>query len=323
MIFGRRFPPPFVPRRPQAAESKPQPPLMGGAVGRSPQGGHQTPRRPGGIVPLSPGVGKGAGPGGLWPPERRPGPAQREPRAGPRQGAAPTPPPGRWGGPRRGRSGKAQAGHGRRPGRQPHAQAAAASGRATAPRQSAPAGGLRPPAPRRPATRPDAGRPRAGGPAASHQPTPTAARAHGPGPDKAGPLRLGRGRPGRASTGPACTRPAAYLAGPARHLWGRAGHRHGGGPGRRALQRPRQRAGRGAPGRPHTEQGPSLPVVGRRRRQKNAGKLAPRLDSDWTKKNAGRTLCPPRLPLQRIPDIPLFGVVVRNVLDAGQFHMLL
>ena len=113
------------------------------------------------------------------------------------------------------------------------------------------------------------------------------------------------------------------LAGPARHLWGRAGHRHGGGPGRRALQRPRQRAGRGAPGRPHTEQGPSLPVVGRRRRQKNAGKLAPRLDSDWTKKNAGRTLCPPRLPLQRIPDIPLFGVVVRNVLDAGQFHMLL
>ena len=86
IIFGRRFPPPFVQRRPQAAR-------------------HQTPRRPGGIVPLSPGVGKGAGPGGLWPPERRPGPAQREPRAGPRQGAAPTPPPGRWGGPRRGRSG--------------------------------------------------------------------------------------------------------------------------------------------------------------------------------------------------------------------------
>ena len=288
---------------------------MGGAAGRSPQGGHQTPRRPGGIVPLSPGVGKGAGPGGLWPPERRPGPAQREPRAGPRQGAAPTPPPGRWGGPRRGRSGKAQAGHGRRPGRQPHAQAAAASGRATAPRQSAPAGGQQ-----RDRTQADHG-PGAPPPATSqHQ-------------RRRGPTGRGRTRPGRCDwggggrAGPVPARPAPdrphTLAGPARHLWGRAGHRHGGGPGRRALQRPRQRAGRGAPGRPHTEQGPSLPVVGRRRRQKNAGKLAPRLDSDWTKKNAGRTLCPPRLPLQRIPDIPLFGVVVRNVLDAGQFHMLL
>ena len=103
------------------------------------------------------------------------------------------------------------------------------------PRQSAPAGGLRPPAPRRPATRPDAGRPRAGRPAASHQPTPTAARAPGPGPDKAGPLRWGGG--GRA--GPVPARPAPdrphTLAGPARHLRGRAGHRHVGGPARRAL----------------------------------------------------------------------------------------
>ena len=104
------FRPVDVPRRPQAAESKPQPPLMGGRRaaarrGAPPAGGKTpNPRRPGGIVPPRPGVGKGAGPGGLWPPERRPGPAQREPRAGPRQGAAPTPPPGRWGGPRRGRS---------------------------------------------------------------------------------------------------------------------------------------------------------------------------------------------------------------------------
>lgn len=174
-------------------------------------------------MPPRPGVGQGAGPGGLWPPERRPGPAQREPRAGPRQGAAPTPPPGRWGGPRRGRSGKTQAGHGRRQGRQPHAKAATASDRATAPRQSAPAGGLRPPAPRRPATRPDAGRPRAGGPAASHQPTPTAARAHGPGPDKAGPLRWGGGgRAGPVPARPAPDRPHTFFV-PARHLWGRAG----------------------------------------------------------------------------------------------------
>lgn len=155
------------------------------------------------------------------------------------------------------------------------------------PRQSAPAGGLRPPAPRRPATRPDAGRPRAGGPAASHQPTPTAARAHGPGPDKAGPLRWGGG--GRA--GPVPARPAPdrphTLFGPARHLRGRAGHRHGGGPGRRALQRPRQRPGRGAPGRPHTEQGPSLPVVGRRRRQKKCREACP--PPGWTA--TGRKKC--------------------------------
>ena len=278
----------------------------------APPAGGKTPnpRRPGGIVPPRPGVGKGAGPGGLWPPERRPGPAQREPRAGPRQGAAPTPPPGRWGGPRRGRSGKTQAGHGRRQGRQPHAKAATASDRATAPRQSAPAGGLRPPAPRRPATRPDAGRPRAGGPAASHQPTPTAARAHGPGPDKAGPLRWGGG--GRA--GPVPARPAPdrphTLAGPARHLRGRAGHRHGGGPGRRALcARDSGRAEGPRGGRIRSRGHPSRSWGGAGGK-KNGREACPPAGHDWTKQNAGRTLCPPRLPSQRIPDIPLFGVVV-------------
>ena len=91
------------------------------------------------------------------------------------------------------------------------------------PRQSAPAGGLRPPAHRRPATRPDAGRPRAGRPAASHQPTPTAARAPGPGPDKAGPLRWGGGgRAGPVPARPAPDRPHTFFV-PARHLWGRAG----------------------------------------------------------------------------------------------------
>lgn len=255
----------------------------------------------------------------------RPGPAQREPRAGPRQGAAPTPPPGRWGAPAGGGRVRRRRGTDAGQAANPTPRRPQPATGPPPPRQSAPAGGLRPPAPRRPATRPDAGRPRAGGPAASHQPTPTAARAHGPGPDKAGPLRLGRGRPGRASTGPACTRPAAYIFRPSPPPLG-AGwdNRHGGGPGRRALRRPRQRPGRGAPGRPHTEQGPSLPVVGRRRRQKKCREACPPpAGHDWTKKNAGRTLCPPRLPLQRIPDIPLFGVVVRNVLDAGQFHMLL
>lgn len=224
---------------------------------------------------------------------------------GPQTGGRPHPAAGPRGGPRRGRSGKAQAGHGRRPGRQPHAQAAAASGRATAPRQSAPAGGLRPPAPRRPATRPDAGRPRAGA-----------------GQGRA--AAMGRGRPGRASTGPACTRPAAYLLRPRPPPLGAGGdNRHGGGPGRRALcARDSGRAEGPRGGRIRSRGHPSRSWGGVGGK-KNAGRLAPPAGHDWTKKNAGRTLCPPRLPLQRIPDIPLFGVVVRNVLDAGQFHMLL
>ena len=143
------------------------------------------------------------------------------------------------------------------------------------PRQSAPAGGLRPPAPRRPATRPDAGRPRAGGPAASHQPTPTAARAHGPGPDKAGPLRWGGG--GRA--GPVPARPAPdrphTLAGPARHLRGRAGHRHGGGPG----------AGRFAPETAGGPRGPGAAAYG-------AGAIPPGRGAASAAKKC-REACPP------------------------------
>lgn len=121
------------------------------------------------------------------------------------------------------------------------------------PRQSAPAGGLRPPAPRRPATRPDAGRPRAGRPAASHQPTPTAARAPGPGPDKAGPLRWGGGgRAGPVPARPAPDRPHTFLSQPAT-FGGGLGQPPRGRPRPQGALRPRQRAGRGAPGRPHTD----------------------------------------------------------------------
>ena len=132
------FRPVDVPRRPQAVESKPQPPLMGGAAGRSPQGGTKPPS-PGRHRAASPGRWEGCGAGGPL-----------APRA-----AAGTSPPEDYG-----------------------TGTGAGQGRAAA---------------------------------------------------------MGRGRPGRASTGPACTRPAAYISGPARHLRGRAGHRHGGGPGRRAL----------------------------------------------------------------------------------------
>ena len=54
----------------------PSPPSWGGRRAAARRGA-PNPRRPGGIVPPRPGVGKGAGPGGLWPPERRPGPAPR------------------------------------------------------------------------------------------------------------------------------------------------------------------------------------------------------------------------------------------------------
>ena len=119
-----------------------------------------------------------------------------------------------------------------------------------------------------------------------------------------GPTGRGRTRPGRCDwggggrAGPVPARPAPdrphTLFGPARHLWGRAGHRHGGGPGRRALQRPRQRAGRGAPGRPHTEQGPSLPVVGRRRRQKKCREACPPAGQRLDEKKCGEdALSPP------------------------------
>ena len=256
----------------------PSPP-HGGAAGRSPQGGHRSsaarrrqdtkPPSPGRLRAASPGRREGCGAGGPLAHRAAAGTSPKRTTGGPQTGGRPHPAAGPLGGAPPGEVGLG-AGGGTDAGQaaNPTPRRPQPATGPPPPRQSAPAGGLRPPAPRRPATRPDAGRPRAGRPAASHQPTPTAARAPGPGPDKAGPLRWGGG--GRA--GPVPARPAPdrphTLAGPARHLRGRAGHRHGGGPGRRALQRPRQRPGRGAPGRPHTEQGPSLPVVGRRRRQK-------------------------------------------------------
>ena len=184
---------------------------MGGAAGRSPQGGHRSfvargrrfrgrragPRRP--FLPPGDGESRGL---------RRPGPAQREPRAGPRQGAAPTPPPGRWGGPRRGRSGKTQAGHGRRQGRQPHAKAATASDRATATTAERPGGGAAAPrfsgGQQRDRTQADHG-PGAPPPATSqHQ-------------RRRGPTGRGRTRPGRCdgagAAGPGQYRPGLHPTG--------------------------------------------------------------------------------------------------------------
>lgn len=205
MIFGRRFPPPLVQRRPQAAR-------------------HQTPVARAASCRLARALGRVRGRGASGPPSG----GRDQPPRGLRDGDGdrPRPPP------RRRAAGGAPAGGGRVRRRRgtDAGQAANPTPRrpqpATGPpppRQSAPAGGLRPPAPRRPATRPDAGRPRAGGPAASHQPTPTAARAHGPGPDKAGPLRWGGGgRAGPVPARPAPDRPHTLAAQPATSGGGRA-----------------------------------------------------------------------------------------------------
>lgn len=175
-------------------------------------------------MPPRPGVGQGAGPGGLWPPERRPGPApKRTTGRGRGPAPSPTPPPGRWGGPPGEVGLGAGGGTGAGKAANPTPRRPQPATGPPPPRQSAPAGGLRPPAPRRPATRPDAGRPRAGDPAASHQPTPTAARVHGPGPDKAGPLRWGGGgRAGPVPARPAPDRPHTLAAQPATFGGGRA-----------------------------------------------------------------------------------------------------
>ena len=277
MILGRRFPPPLVQRRPQAAR-------------------HQTPVARAASCRLARALGRVRGRGASGPPSGGRGQPKENHGRAPDRG----PPP-----PRRRAAGGAPAGGGRVRRRRgtDAGQAANPTPRrpqpATGPpppRQSAPAGGLRPPAPRRPATRPDAGRPRAGGPAASHQPTPTAARAHGPGPDKAGPLRLGGGgRAGPVPARPAPDRPHTFFV-PARHLWGRAGTTAtGAAPAAgRSSARDSGRAEGPRGGRIRSRGHPSRSWGGVGGK-KMPGGLPPPAGHDWTKKNAGRTLCPPPL----------------------------
>lgn len=102
-----------------------------------------------------------------------------------------------------------------------------------------------------------------------------------------GPTGRGRTRPGR------CDLAAYLLCLPQRGKQRRRGEspepgRRGGGP---CARRPGGTGG----GRYGQKQGPSLPVVGRRRRQKKCREACPPAGHDWTKKNAGRTLCPPPL----------------------------
>ena len=263
----------------------------------APPAGGKTPnpRRPGGIVPPRPGVGKGAGPGGLWPPERRPGSAQREPRAGPRQGAAPTPPPGRWGAPagggrvrrRRGTdAGKAANPTPRRP--QP---AAGPPPHGRAPRR----GGCGPPHPggqQRDRTQADHG-PGAPPPATSqHQ-------------RRRGPTGRGRTRPGRCDWGgggragpvparPAPDRPHTFFV-PARHLWGRAGTTATGAAPAAGRFAPETAAGPRGPGAAAYGAGAIPPGRGAASAVKKNGRGAfPPAGHDWTKKKCGEdALSPP------------------------------
>ena len=226
-------------------------------------------------------------------------------------------------GPPSGGRGQPKENHGRAPDRGPPPPRRRAAGGAPPGEVGLGAGGARtqarPPTPRpgghsqRPGHRHHGRAPRRGGCGPPHpggQQRDRTQADHGPGPDKAGPLRWGGGgRAGPVPARPAPDRPHTF-AGPARHLWGRAGHRHGGGPGRRALQRPRQRPGRGAPGRPHTEQGPSLPVVGRRGGKKKCREACPPpAGHDWTKKKCGEDALSP--PLAVIADTR-FPPVRRN-----------
>ena len=298
----------------------PSPPSWGGggpqpAGGRRPQAArHQTPVARAASCRLARALGRVRGRGAFGPPSGgRDQPKENHGRA-PDRG----PPP-----PRRRAAGGGPAGGGRIRRRRGTGAGKAANPTprrpqpATGPpppRQSAPAGGLRPPAPRRPATRPDAGRPQAGRPAASHQPTPTAARAPGPGPDKAGPLRWGGGgRAGPVPARPAPDRPHTLAAQPATFGGGLA-TATGAAPaaGRFAPETAGGPRGPGAAAYGHglTERGASDPVPGggevrieagavppgrgaASAAKKMAGGLSPRLDTTGRKKCGEDALSPP------------------------------
>ena len=300
----------------------PSPPSWGGggpqpAGGRRPQAArHQTPVARAASCRLARALGRVRGRGAFGPPSGgRDQPKENHGRA-PDRGP---PPPRRraaGGGPAGGGRIRRRRRHGRRQGRQPHAKAATASDRATAPTAERPGGGAA--APRTPAASNETGRRPTTGRGPRRQPPAHTNGGEGPraGAGQGRAAAMGRGRPGRASTGPACTRPAAYILCPSPPPLGAGGdNRHGGGPARRALcardsgraEGPRGgrirtrfygaggcRFGTGWGGR--IEAGAVPPGRGAASAAKKmAGGLAPPAGHDWTKKNAGRTLCPPPL----------------------------
>ena len=223
-------------------------------------------------MPPRPGVGKGAGPGGLWPPERRPGPAPRRTTGRGRGPApAPTPPPGRWGVPAGGGRIRRRRRHGRRQGRQPHAKAAVASDRATAPTAERPGGGAA--APRTQAASNETGR----------RPTTGRGRTRPGRCDGAGAAGPGQYRPGLHPTGriPFLSQPATF----------------GGGLGQPPRGRPRPQGafapetaggprgpGAAAYGQGLTERGAADPVPGGGEVRIEAGAVPPGRGAAWRQK---------------------------------------
>ena len=196
------FRPVDVPRRPQAAESKPQPPSWGGG-GPQPAGGHQTPVARAASCRLARALGRVRGRGAFGPPSGGRGQPKENHGRAPDRG----PPP-----PRRRAAGGAPAGggrcrrrrrHGRRQGRPPHAKAAAASDRATAPTAERPGGGAA--APRTQAASNETGR----------RPTTGRGRTRPGRCDGAGAAGPGQYRPGLHPTGriPFLSQPATFWGG--------------------------------------------------------------------------------------------------------------
>ena len=263
MIFGRRFPPPFVQRRPQAARH--QPPSPGRHRAASPgrwegcgAGGPLAPRAAAGTSPPEDhgtGTGTGPGPHPAAGPLGGPPPGEVELDAGGARTQARPPTP-------------RQGGHSQRPGHRPPAERP--GGGAAAPRTQAASNetGRRPTTDRGPRRQPPANTNGGEGPRA------------GAGQGRAAAIGAGAAGPGQYRPGLPTTRPHTFF-GPARHLWGRAGHRHGGGPARRALcARDSGRA--------------EGPRGGRMRTRRNEALTFP----NWTRldeKMRGRTLCPPPL----------------------------
>ena len=296
------FHPVDVPRRPQAAESKPQPPSWG-AAGRSPQGGHRSsaarrrqdtkPPSPGRHRAASPGRWAGCGAGGPLAPRAAAGTSPKRTTGGPQTGGRPHPAAGPLGGPPPGEVGlgaggaRTQArpptprpgGRSQRPGHRHHGRA---------PRR----GGCGPPHPggqQRDRTQADHG-PGAPPPATSqHQ-------------RRRGPTGRGRTRPGRCDWGgggragpvparPAPDRPHTFYVCPSganSAAGARAPNRDGGAAG----LAPGGLAARAAGGTDRSRGHPSRSWGGVGGK-KNAGRLAPRLDTTGRKKMRGGRFVPP------------------------------
>lgn len=253
---------------------------------------------------MSPGAGAseggGQGPAALFCPRAmekagacgRPGPAQREPRAGPRQGAAPTPAAGRRGAPPGGGRIRRRRGTGAGQAANPTPRRPQPAAGPPPPRQSAPGGGVSPPGFR--AASNETGRRPTTGREPRRQPPANTNGGEGPragaGQGRARCDWGGGGRAGPVPARPAPDRPHTFMFAPAGQTAPQGREPRTGTAGRRALRPAAWRHGRREV---RTEAGAIPPGRGAAWRQKNAGRLAPPAGHDWTKKMRGGRFVPP------------------------------